>query len=151
ENVAGSPLRARAAEESEELCAHNLRVRDLPPVSFTARPGTNTLIEGPSGSGQSSLIAALRGAAEDTGTATFAGTDVRDLDLTWLAWAGQAPGLIRGTIAQNVALGSKADADGIRRALDDACADELDPVHELGVQGSGLSGGQAQRVAVARA
>jgi ATP-binding cassette subfamily C protein CydD len=39
----------------------------------------------------------------------------------------------------------------VRRALDLACADALDPALELGVQGAGLSGGQAQRVAVARA
>ncbi|WP_317451738.1 ABC transporter transmembrane domain-containing protein [Microbacterium sp. NIBRBAC000506063] len=44
-----------------------------------------------------------------------------------------------------------AHPDGIRAALDEACAPELDPAQELGVQGEGLSGGQAQRVAVARA
>jgi len=147
EPTPGSPI----ATDSEELCARDLRVRDLPPVSFTAEPGTVTLIEGPSGSGKSSLVAALRGAAAFEGTATLAGVDVRDLD-HWLAWAGQSPGLIRGTIAANVALGDPApSAAGIRRALDAACAEDLDPAHELGVQGSGLSGGQAQRVAVARA
>ncbi|CAH0203121.1 thiol reductant ABC exporter subunit CydD [Microbacterium sp. Bi121] len=136
---------------SPELCVENLRVRDLPPVSFTAEPGTITLIEGPSGSGKSSVIAALRGAAPFDGTATLGDTDIGRLTLDWLAWAGQAPGLIRGTIAANVSLGAEADAAGIRRALDAACAEDLDPEHELGVQGSGLSGGQAQRVAVARA
>ena len=39
----------------------------------------------------------------------------------------------------------------MRRALELACAGALDPALELGVQGAGLSGGQAQRVAVARA
>ncbi|MEJ1923482.1 thiol reductant ABC exporter subunit CydD [Microbacterium sp. KHB019] len=136
---------------SPELCVENLRVRDLPPASFTAEPGTITLIEGPSGSGKSSLIAALRGAVAFEGAATLGDTDTGRLTLDWLAWAGQAPGLIRGTIAANVSLGAEADAAGIRRALDAACAEDLDPEHELGVQGSGLSGGQAQRVAVARA
>lgn len=150
-----------AGRDSEELCAtkgaeltvEDLRVRDLPPVSFTATPGTITLIEGPSGSGKTSLLAALRGAvAFSSGTAVLGGVDVGALDpADWLAWAGQAPGLLRGTIADNVALGDPApDAVRVRRALDDACAD-LDPALELGVQGSGLSGGQAQRVAVARA
>lgn len=139
--------------ESPELCVEGLQVRDLPPVSFTARPGTITLIEGPSGSGKSSLLAALRGAAEFTGTATESGRDVRTLaPADWIAWAGQAPGLLRGTIAENVALGDDAaDAAGVRAALDAACAPELDGDQELGVQGEGLSGGQAQRVAVARA
>lgn len=136
-----------------QLCVAELRVRDLPPVSFTAHPGTITLIEGPSGSGKSSVLAALRGAADFEGDALFAGEDVRTLAPSdWLAWAGQAPGLMQGTIASNVALGDAApDADGIRHALDDACAADLDPAQELGMQGSGLSGGQAQRVAVARA
>lgn len=141
------------AGAAPQLCVADLRVRDLPPVSFTAHPGTITLIEGPSGSGKSSLLAALRGAADFEGDALFAGEDVRTLAPSdWLAWAGQAPGLMQGTIASNVALGDAApDADGIRHALDDACAADLDPAQELGMQGSGLSGGQAQRVAVARA
>ncbi|WP_341933374.1 thiol reductant ABC exporter subunit CydD [Microbacterium sp. LWO14-1.2] len=130
-----------------------LRVRDLPPVSFTATPGTITLIEGPSGAGKSSLLAALRGAVAFDGAATVGGIDIRGLSpADWLAWAGQRPQLSRGTIAANVSLGDEApDAVAVRRALDAACADDLDPSVELGVQGSGLSGGQAQRVAVARA
>ena len=55
-------------------------------------------------------------------------------------------------MADNVALGDRdPDADRIRVALTDACATGIDPDLELGVQGAGLSGGQAQRVAVARA
>lgn len=138
---------------ARDLVVTDLRVRDLPPVSFTAAPGTLTLIEGPSGAGKSSLLAALRGAVEFEGSATVGGVDVREVAPSdWLAWSGQRPQLSRGTIAANVALGDEApDADGIRHALDDACANDLDPALELGVQGSGLSGGQAQRVAVARA
>jgi ATP-binding cassette subfamily C protein CydD len=140
-------------ESRTGLVVTDLRVRGLPPVSFTAEPGTITLLEGPSGAGKSSLLAALRGAAPFEGEATFAGADVRALSAAdWLAWAGQSPQLTRGTIAANVALGDQEpDVDGIRSALDAACAESLDPAQELGVQGSGLSGGQAQRVAVARA
>ncbi|WP_144874624.1 thiol reductant ABC exporter subunit CydD [Microbacterium sp. 1.5R] len=141
----------RSAPPRGPLIVHDLRVRDLPPVSFTASPGTVTLIEGPSGSGKSSLLAALRGAVAFEGSAGVGGIDVRELSpADWMAWAGQRPQLSRGTIAANVALGDDEDAAGVRRALDAACAD-LDPRLELGVQGSGLSGGQAQRVAVARA
>jgi len=138
---------------ARDLAVTDLRVRDLPPVSFTAAAGTVTLIEGPSGAGKSSLLAALRGAVEFEGSATVGGVDVRALAPSeWLAWSGQRPQLSRGTIAANVALGDEApDADRIRRALADACASDLDPAFELGVQGAGLSGGQAQRVAVARA
>lgn len=135
------------------LVVDGLRVRKLPPVSFAAEPGTITLIEGPSGVGKSSLLAALRGAVDFDGAAAFGGHDLRGLSpAAWLAWAGQTPGLMRGTVAENIALGDAApDADRIREALDDACAEGIDPCLELGVQGSGLSGGQAQRVAVARA
>ncbi len=127
--------------------------RMLPPVDLTAAPGTVTLLEGPSGAGKSSLFAALRGAAPYDGDATWGETDVRALAPSeWLAWAGQRPGLLTGTIAGNVALGDPApDQAQVQRALALACADGLDPAQELGVQGAGLSGGQAQRVAVARA
>ena len=56
------------------------------------------------------------------------------------------------TVADNVALGDSApDPTLIERSLELACAEEISPGLELGVQGAGLSGGQAQRVAVARA
>lgn len=134
-----------------------LRVRRgdrlLPRASLTAVPGTVTLLEGPSGAGKTSVLAALRGAAPFDGTATYGGADVADLaPSSWLAWAGQAPGLIAGTVAANVTLGD-ADPDLVlvRRALALAGAEHMVAERELGVQGAGLSGGQAQRVAVARA
>jgi len=142
------------------LVVRDLRVRRgellLPSMSFTARPGTVTLIEGPSGVGKSSLFAALRGAALHEGIAELDGmpTATREPS-SWLAWAGQHPGLISGTVADNVTLGDEGDAASrdqrVRQALRIAQAAELDPGQELGVHGAGLSGGQAQRVAVARA
>ncbi|WP_228484738.1 ABC transporter ATP-binding protein/permease [Microbacterium cremeum] len=155
--------RASASERDETppaddaLVLRRVRVhrgdRRLPPVDLAAPPRTLTLIEGPSGAGKSSLFAALRGAAAFEGTATWCGADVRGLAPSeWLAWAGQRPGLVAGTIAANVSLGDADPAPAVvRRALDLACAGMLDPALELGVQGAGLSGGQAQRVAVARA
>lgn len=168
EGTAGS---VTDAADTPAVVVHGLRVRRgerlLPAVSFTAEPGTVTLIEGPSGSGKTSVLAALRGAAGFEGTATVAGRDVRALaPSAWLAWAGQQPGLIAGTIEDNVRLGDPATGpvggDGAdaevagpralaRRALHLSQAAGLDPATELGVQGAGLSGGQAQRVAVARA
>ncbi|MFS0910524.1 thiol reductant ABC exporter subunit CydD [Microbacterium sp. 179-I 3D2 NHS] len=149
----GARDRDETSSDDRRLIVADLRVRDLPPVSFTAEPGTITLIEGPSGSGKSSLLAALRGASAFTGASTFGGRDVRTLDpAAWLAWAGQKPGLLRGTVAENVALGDPApDVIAVRSALDAACAESIDAERELGVQGAGLAGGQAQRVAVARA
>lgn len=150
------------------LVVRDLRVKRgqqlLAPVGFTADAGTVTLLEGSSGSGKTSILAVLRGAADAEGAVEFDGHDVRTLAPSrWLAWAGQQPGLVSGTIAQNIRLGeppaSAADADPdtestserVRRALALAQAPDLDADQELGVQGAGLSGGQAQRVAVARA
>ncbi len=139
------------------LAAHELRVRRgdsvLPPVSFELEPGRVILLEGPSGAGKSSILAALRGAAPFEGSATIHGADVRGISsASWLAWAGQSAGLISGTVADNVALGDgNPDAALIEASLRLACADEITPTRELGTQGAGLSGGQAQRVAVARA
>lgn len=127
--------------------------RMLPPVDLEAAPGSVVLIEGPSGAGKSSVFAALRAAAAFDGSATYGDADVRSLaPSSWLAWAGQHPGLVAGSITANVALGDdEPDPALVHRALDLACAGDLDPARELGVQGAGLSGGQAQRVAVARA
>ncbi|WP_217584542.1 thiol reductant ABC exporter subunit CydD [Microbacterium sp. GbtcB4] len=151
--VDSSGSRADVVQAGRELVVEGLRVRDLLPVSFVAEPGSVTLIEGPSGSGKSSLLAALRGAVESTGSATWGGRDVAELAPSdWLAWAGQTPGLMRGTVAENVALGGGSpDLARVRRALDAACAEGVEADRVLGVQGAGLSGGQAQRVAVARA
>lgn len=139
------------------LAIDNARVqrgdRVLPPVSLRATPGTVTLIEGPSGAGKSSLFAGLRGAASFEGSMTFGGVAVEDLrPEQWVAWAGQQPSLLAGTIGQNVALGDEdADPEVIAQALRIAQAATLSPDRELGVLGEGLSGGQAQRIAVARA
>lgn len=149
--------RDETSRAGEGLVLQGVRVcrgeRRREPVDLAASPGTVTLIEGPSGAGKSSLFAALRGAASFEGTATWRGADVRDrAPSEWLAWAGQRPGLLAGTIADNVSLGDPSpDEATVLRALDLACAGTIDPAQELGVQGAGLSGGQAQRVAVARA
>jgi ATP-binding cassette subfamily C protein CydD len=127
-----------------------------PPVDAQFRPGELSVISGPSGVGKSSLVAALQGFAAFEGAITLgdvpiAAHDPRD----WLAWAGQRPGLFAGTIQSNVTLGEASvdenDAGLLALALEGAGAAELDPMTPLGVNGDGLSGGQAQRVAVARA
>lgn len=147
-----APARATGPLEVTDVCVRR-GDRVLPPVSFEAAAGTVTVIDGPSGAGKSSLLAALRGAAPFEGTITLGGADAASLPpSTWFSWAGQDAGLIAGTIADNVALGDRSpDLALVARCLGQACAADLDPLRELGVQGAGLSGGQAQRVAVARA
>ncbi len=155
--VAEPASTAEPVDGSRVLVLADVRVvrggHALSPVDLVARPGAVTLIEGPSGAGKSSLFAALLGTADFDGAATFGGRDVRELAPTnWLAWAGQQPGLISATVHDNVALGDASpDPALVRDALTLACADNIHSDAELGVQGAGLSGGQAQRVAVARA
>jgi ATP-binding cassette subfamily C protein CydD len=116
-----------------------------------ARPGEVVAVTGESGSGKSSLLAALLGFAESDGTVTLDGRALVPGDRSSIAWSGQAPALLAGTIASNVRLGDEdADPTVLARALDLAGV-ELDPATPLGPGGGGLSGGQAQRVATARA
>ncbi|WP_040924399.1 ATP-binding cassette domain-containing protein, partial [Saccharomonospora iraqiensis] len=69
-----------------------------------------------------------------------------------VAWAPQDPQLVSTTVAENLRLAAPhaTDAD-LRRALRTARLSDLEPDTMLGDAGTGLSGGQAQRVAVARA
>ena len=107
---------------------------------------------GASGSGKSSLLAALLGFADADGSIALDGRRLTPGDRSSIAWAGQTPSLMRGHDRVERAPRRR----GCRprtcstRALHLAGV-ELDPERHLGPAGSGLSGGQAQRVATARA
>jgi ATP-binding cassette subfamily C protein CydD len=122
----------------------------LAPTSFVAETGRLTAVVGPSGCGKTSLLSAVRGEARHTGEVRWrdAGRPCRGADL---AWSGQRPGLVSGTVAENVALGDEVDLPAVVAALRAAGAPDVDPGVALGPGGGGLSGGQAQRVALARA
>ncbi|MGW4285722.1 thiol reductant ABC exporter subunit CydD [Streptomyces sp. NPDC004673] len=132
-------------------------------VSFSVEPGETVALIGPSGAGKSTLLSVLLGFVRPTeGQVRIGGADLADLDLEeWrsrIAWVPQRPHLYAGTIAENVRL-ARPDADdtAVRRAMADAGALEFvdalpagaDTV--LGEDGAGLSAGQRQRLALARA
>ncbi|MEU0108818.1 thiol reductant ABC exporter subunit CydD [Streptomyces sp. NPDC006251] len=132
-------------------------------VSFTVEPGETVALVGPSGAGKSTLLHVLLGfvpAAE--GRVRVGGVDLAQADLEqWrsrVAWVPQRPQLFAGTIAENVRLARPdADDEAVRRALRDAGALEfVEALPEgvgtrLGEDGTGLSAGQRQRLALARA
>ncbi|MFF7330560.1 thiol reductant ABC exporter subunit CydD [Streptomyces sp. NPDC008150] len=132
-------------------------------VSFTVEPGETVALVGPSGTGKSTLLNAALGFVPLTGgRVRVGGADLAELDLDqWrsrVAWVPQHPHLYAGTIAENVRLARPdADAAAVRRALDDAGAlPFVDALPEgadtvLGEDGTGLSAGQRQRLALARA
>ncbi|MGL3198976.1 MULTISPECIES: thiol reductant ABC exporter subunit CydD [Curtobacterium] len=119
------------------------------PIDLRAEPGTVVALTGPSGSGKSSVIAAIRGALAHEGTVTVLGP-AGSTAAERTTWADQRPRLVRGTIAENVALSATPDGPAVVSALS-AAGLGLDPGLPVGSGGAGLSGGQAQRVAVARA
>jgi ATP-binding cassette subfamily C protein CydD len=145
--------------ETRGLQLHGLAVRYGETPAFEGldarfAAGEVTAVVGPSGSGKSSLVAALLGLVRPDGRIVLDGRDVGadPVPRPWLAWAGQRTTLLPGTVAENVGLGDANVDEALARAALDlvgggtiALAGEVDP------RGGGLSGGQAQRVAVARA
>lgn len=126
----------------------------LGPVDAVLPAGRVTAIAGPSGSGKSSLLAALVGFAPHDGRILVAGRDATHdaPPRAWISWAGQRADLVEGDLLANVALGDDdPDVALARRCLDEAGAPELELTRSADAEGRGLSGGQSQRVAVARA
>ncbi|PYC64789.1 ABC transporter [Micromonospora arborensis] len=130
-------------------------VRD---VDLTVQRGQLVLVVGPVGSGKSSLLRALAGIVHHTGELTWNGDPVTEPELflrpNQVGYVGQLPRVLSGTVADNIALGHQVDAAG---AVSTA---QLD--HDLAAAGGGLgllighkgtrlSGGQLQRLALARA
>ncbi len=132
-------------------------------VSFALDAGETVALVGASGAGKSTLADLLLGFLQPTaGRITVNGQDLRTLDVaTWrerIAWVPQRPYLFAGSVAENIRLGlPDASEKQIARAAELAGAAEfiraLPHGYEtpLGERGARLSGGQAQRIALARA
>ena len=131
-------------------------------VSFTAAPGETTAIIGSTGSGKTTLLQTVPRLYDvSEGSVLVDGVDVRDLDLETL-WGAiglvpQKPYLFSGTVASNLRYGNAdADDDELWHFLEIAQA--ADFVREMGgleaeitQGGTNVSGGQRQRLAIARA
>ncbi|MGW3010897.1 ABC transporter ATP-binding protein [Streptomyces sp. NPDC001219] len=132
-------------------------------ISLVARPGETTAVIGSTGSGKSTLLGLVPRLFDATGgTVLVGGEDVRTLDQETLAEAiglvPQKPYLFSGTVASNLRYGNpEATDDELWHALETAQAREFVERMEGGLDapvaqgGSNVSGGQRQRLAIARA
>jgi ATP-binding cassette subfamily B protein len=132
-------------------------------ITLTARPGQLTAIIGSTGSGKSTLLALIPRLSDVTeGTVLVDGVDVRDLDPRLLArlvaLVPQKPYLFTGTVASNLRYGNPdATDDELWRALATAQAKGFVEAMPDGLAtpiaqgGTNVSGGQRQRLAIARA
>ncbi|WP_282694971.1 thiol reductant ABC exporter subunit CydD [Streptomyces sp. CC208A] len=173
-DVLGTPVRGggtRAVPETLRIDLDRVTVRhpgraepSLDAASLTVEPGETVALVGPSGAGKSTLLDVVLGFTEpeEGGAVRIGGVDLAELDAdAWrsrIAWVPQRPYLFAGTIAENVRLARPEATDAeVRAALRDAGADSfVDGLPEgaatvLGEDGAGLSAGQRQRLALARA
>lgn len=132
----------------------------LGPVSFELKAGETCALVGPSGAGKTSLINALLGFLPYQGSLTINGVERSELDLAhWreqISWVGQNPLLLHGSIYDNLTLGvNKPSQQALDSALDESFSREFVEHHGLEYvvtdRSGGLSVGQAQRLALARA
>jgi ABC-type multidrug transport system fused ATPase/permease subunit len=126
-------------------------------VDLTVRRGELVLLLGQIGSGKSSLLGALAGLVDHTGSVRWNGEEIEDAQVFLrpgqVAYVAQVPRVLSGTFADNLRLDHDRDVEG---PVDDArlSADVHDAgglAAVVGHRGVRLSGGQVQRLALARA
>ncbi|MBO9196377.1 thiol reductant ABC exporter subunit CydD [Rhizobium sp. 16-449-1b] len=120
------------------------------------RAGEHVALLGPSGSGKSTLLALAAGLAPcESGRVEIGGQPAGQASRIRIAWIGQKPHIFAGSITRNVTLGRpQVSAQQAAAALDAARLGRLASVYRnrpLGDGGAGLSGGEALRLAIARA
>lgn len=132
-------------------------------VSFVLPAGATLILEGASGAGKSTLLELLLGfVSPSQGRILFDGQDMQSLSprqiSSRISWIGQKPVLFAGTIRENILFARPdASAEDLNRAVSAAAVDQyLSSLPDgletrIGEGGFGLSGGQAQRIAIARA
>ncbi|MET0433963.1 MAG: ABC transporter ATP-binding protein [Cellulomonas sp.] len=163
EPVRGTPRPGEVAFHDVTFAYPEAEHAVLSGVSFTARQGQTVAVIGSTGAGKTTLVSLIPRLFDTTGgTVRVGGVDVRDRDVEDL-WAGiglvpQRPFLFAGTVASNLRLGQEdaTDAD-LWRALEIAQASDFVSQMEGGLEariaqgGTNVSGGQRQRLAIARA
>ena len=149
--------------QAKDLCVYSLDGSLLVgPISFSIDKNQNVALVGPSGSGKTSLLNAFLGFLPYQGSLLVNGIELSSIDKgQWrknLAWLGQDPQLFYGTVRENITMGDNALADQVIKdklqqvaIWDFIKQKKLGLDHPIGEQMTGLSVGQAQRIALARA
>ncbi len=166
------PANAKAFERGEGVTVRfdrvsfrygNAEEAVLEDISFTAKPGRTTAFIGTTGAGKSTLVNLVPRFYDATsGAITMNGVDIREMSQQQLreliGYVPQKGVLFTGDIASNVLYGKEtADEDELREALEVAQASGFVDRMEQGVAtpiaqgGTNVSGGQRQRLAIARA
>lgn len=164
ESGLGSGTEAPGSLTSAEIVFDEVTMRypnadedSLTNFSMTLRPGEVTVMVGRSGGGKTTTLSLLLGFEQTTsGQITVDGTPLSQLDLgAWreqIAYVAQEPGMVNGTIADNIRLGDpEATEEQMRSALDRSGGELLDLSRHVGDDAEGLSAGERRRVAMARA
>lgn len=133
-------------------------------VSFTIEPGSQVALMGPSGAGKSTIADLLCNVIRPTEgriiRKTFESSDVNENVIGRVSYVPQRPGLVSGTILENVALAEDLENLDRPRAMEAIYLSHLGQLVEslpegidtpLGKLQDGLSGGQMQRLGLARA
>lgn len=155
------PLRGRLEVQHVSFAYGDAAPRALHDVSFSAAPGERVALVGRSGCGKSTVAALLQRLYEPTsGAILIDGHALQELDAAWVrehvAVVGQTPSLFPGTLEENVRLGASATHEDVVAAARRAHMDEFTATlpaqyrTEVGKATAQLSGGQVQRVAIAR-
>lgn len=130
-------------------------------INFTIPQGTLLAIQGESGAGKSTLLETLSGLRPYLGSIRIGGRELRDIhedDLhSIIQVAPQTPHLFDGTLRENIVMGRESTDDALTKVLYGSALEQLiaqlpDGLEtRVGEQGRWISGGEAKRVALARA
>lgn len=161
DTISEAPLSVIATELSFSHKKGNQILNDL---NLQVAPGSFVALIGPSGAGKTTLTDLLLGLLlPDSGNCTIDSIPSANFVRTFpgkVAYVPQRPGLIDGTLIENIALGedlSKVDLNWIEKVIEMAHLEEVvsmlpEGIHSsVGQQKTALSGGQAQRLGLARA
>ena len=157
------PLPATTGIVFEDVsCAYSPGLPVLAGFNLAVPAGSRVALVGPSGIGKSTIIEILLRFRDYGGSVTLGGSEIRELaadDLrTLISAVPQRPHLFNATIGENILLGNAdASAEQLQQVLEDACLTPWITGLPLGLEtpvgegGAAVSGGEARRIALARA